>query len=193
MGIANLFKADAVDSNRLEARFAAGEMSAMEELMALHERGIYHLGLRLFASREAAADFCHDVFIRCFEKRHRFNPAKPLKPWLFQVAANLGRDRLRRRREMPLDDQHIQEPAVAPQADRQLENEELKKKVWQAMALVRPVYREVLALRFSSTMSVKEIAQSLNISLSAAKVRLCRGLKAFETAFQEIGGDADVL
>ncbi len=193
MGIVNLFKTDAVDVTGLEARFAAGQMSAMEEIMALYERSIYHLGLRLFSCREAAADFCHDVFIRCYEKRHRFNPAKPLKPWLFQVAVNLGRDRLRRHRETSLDDQHIHEPAVASQADHQLEKEELKKKVWQAMAMVRPIYREILALRFSSTMSVKEIAQSLNISLSAAKVRLCRGLNAFETAFKEIGGEADVL
>lgn len=176
----------------LEARFKAGDMGAMEEIMVLHERGIYQVGLRLFARADLAADFCHDVFIRIYEKRHTFNPAKPLKPWLFQVAVNLGRDKLRRRREIPMETESIPEPAAEPENDKEPLADEDRARIWQAMEMVAPIYREALALRFSSDLKVKEIAKTLGISLSAAKVRLCRGLKAFAEAFKQIGGDHDV-
>jgi RNA polymerase sigma-70 factor, ECF subfamily len=177
------------DPASLEARFVAGDMGAMEEIMALHERGIYQVGLRLFARMDMAADFCHDVFIRIYEKRHTFNPAKPIKPWLFQVAVNLGRDRLRRRREIPMETEQIPEPAVDPQSENEILADETKVQVWQAMAGVAPIYREVLALRFSSDLKVREIADALGISLAAAKVRLCRGLKAFEEAYARGRGE----
>lgn len=193
MSIVELFRTAPVDPASLEARFASGDIRVMEEIMACFEKGIYQVGLRLFSRPDLAADFCHDVFIRAYEKRRTFNPSKPLKPWIFRVAVNLGRDRLRRRREVLLDDPRIPEPEVAPQSENHLLTEETKALVWKAMQLLPPIYREVLALRFSSDMKIAGIAQALNISLSAAKVRLFRGLKAFEEAFERIGGDADVL
>jgi RNA polymerase sigma-70 factor (ECF subfamily) len=181
------------DPSCLEARFKAGDMAAMEEIMALHERGIYQVGLRLFARTDLAADFCHDVFIKIYEKRHKFNPAKPLKPWLFQVAVNLGRDRLRRRREIPMEIEKLPEPFVEAQSENELLTGETQSQVWQAMAEVKPIHREVLALRFSSDLKVQEIADALGISLTAAKVRLCRGLKAFAEVYRRRGGEQHVL
>jgi RNA polymerase sigma-70 factor (ECF subfamily) len=177
----------------LEARFIAGEMAAMEEIISAHERGIYQVGLRLFARTDMAADFCHDVFIRMYEKRHTFNPAKPLKPWLFRVALNLGRDRLRRRREIPMEIEKMPEAGVEPEGDAQMLANETQVQVWKAMAGVPPLYREVLALRFASDLKLQEIADVLRISLGAAKVRLCRGLKAFKDAYGRKGSEHGVL
>lgn len=193
MSLIELLKPTSLDPASLEARFVAGEMSAMEEIMERFEKGLYQVGLRLFSRVDLAADFCHDVFIRIYEKRHTFNPLKPLKPWIFRVAVNLGRDWLRRQREIPMDDRQMPEPEVAPQSENEMLTEETNAQVWKAMTLLTPMYREVLALRFSSDLKVNEIAQALNISLSAAKVRLCRGLKAFEAAYQQIGGESRVL
>jgi RNA polymerase sigma-70 factor, ECF subfamily len=192
MFLFDLFVPEIPNPASLEARFKAGDMGAMEEIMILHERGIYQVGLRLFARADQAADFCQDVFIRIYEKRHTFNAGKPLKPWLFQVALNLGRDKLRRRREIPTEPENLPEPATPPENDRGALAEETQTQVWRAMEQVAPLYREALALRFSSDLKVKEIAAALGISLAAAKVRLCRGLKAFADAYKQIGGDDDV-
>jgi RNA polymerase sigma-70 factor (ECF subfamily) len=184
---------DQPEPSSREARFVAGDMAAMEEIMALHERGIYQVGLRLFSRADMAADFCQDVFIHIYEKRHKFNPTKPLKPWLFQVALNLGRDRLRRRREIPMEIEQMPETVVETQGENEMLSVEDQAQVWKAMAEVAPIHREVLALRFSSDLKVREIAEVLGISLTAAKVRLCRGLKAFEEVYARMGGGRHVL
>ncbi|MCD4814546.1 sigma-70 family RNA polymerase sigma factor [bacterium] len=181
------------DSPALEARFAAGEMTAMEEIMAAHKQGLYRMGFRLFANRERADDFFQDVFIRIYEKRKHYDPSRPLKPWLYQVAMNLGRDQLRRKGEIIMDANDLPEQPHDPQAEKQLLKEEVKQKVWSVIGSMGRTHREILALRFSSDLSHKEIANILNISLSAAKVRLCRGLRAFEDAFRAQGGERYVL
>jgi len=112
---------DQPEPSSREARFVAGDMAAMEEIMALHERGIYQVGLRLFSRADMAADFCQDVFNHIYEKRHKFNPTKPLKPWLFQVALNLGRDRLRRRREIPMEIEQMPETVVETQGENEMQ------------------------------------------------------------------------
>lgn len=184
-------KNSVAEQRTLEVKFASGDMSAMEEIIEKYETGIYHLGLRLFHQTDRAADFCHDVFIKIYEKRHKFNPTKALKPWLFQVAVNLGRDRLRRQREIAVDNQAFYDQGTQPQVEHDLVKEETAKQVGQALGQLSPNYREVLALRFSSDLKLKEIAKVLNINLSAAKVRLCRGLKAFEKAYQALEVDAN--
>jgi RNA polymerase sigma-70 factor, ECF subfamily len=193
MKITDFFKSTPQDPSSLEARFSQGDMNALEEIMLTHQNGIYQLGLRLFSSRDKAADFYQDVFIRLHEKHQHYNPNRPLKPWIYQVAMNLGRDSLRRKREIIMDDERIPEQTEQPQGENQVLADEVKAKVWQVMNQLNPTYREVLALRFSSDLSLKEIAHVLGISLSAAKVRLCRGVKAFESSFKAQGGEQYVL
>ena len=83
----------------LEERFHDGDTAALKELLLIHQKGIYQHGLRLFFNRDIAADFVQDVFIRVYEKCKSYNPSRPFTPWFFTVATNLGRDRLRRKKE----------------------------------------------------------------------------------------------
>ncbi len=194
--IADFFKPATVHPTRLEERFQQGDMAALETIMHNHQKGIYQLGLRLFCDRDKALDFCQDVFIKAYEKCGRYNPALPLKPWLFQVAANLGRDHLRRKREISMADEpalEMPDPEDTQQAEDLIGNDEMKEKIWGIVNQLNATYREIIALRFSSDLSMQEIADALNITLSAAKVRLCRGLKAFEDAFRSQGGEEYVL
>lgn len=193
MTLRAVFKPAAHSSDTLEFRFLQGDMRALEEIIRMYQHGIYQLGLRLFCNRDTAADFAQDVFIKAFEKRRRYNPQKPFKPWLFTVATNLGRDRLRRKRELPLLSDEVHSGDFTDKADTRLIKSELRKKVWTVLEHISPTYREVLALRFSGDLSTKEIAETLGIGLSAVKVRLHRGMKAFETAFKDQGGERYVM
>jgi RNA polymerase sigma-70 factor (ECF subfamily) len=190
--VTDFFKPEAMNTESLEARFVRGDMAAMEEIMLTHQKGIFQLGLRLFCSRDKAADFYQDVFIRIFEKRHTYHPGRPLKPWLYQVAMNLGRDWLRKKQEVSLEE-HMFEPVEMPKAEAVLLDKEVKEKIWQVVSQLHSTQREIIALRFSSDLSLQEIATILGVSLSAAKVRLCRSVKAFEDAFKAQGGEQYVL
>jgi RNA polymerase sigma-70 factor, ECF subfamily len=193
INVAGFFKPKSVSSLTVEDRFHQGDMAALETIMNTYQTGIYRLGLRLFCNRDKAADFCQDVFIKAHEKCGRYNPALPIKPWLFQMAVNLGRDQMRRKQEVIVEDGNIPEPADPHDAENTVLSDELKKKVWQVVNQLGSTYREVIALRFSSDLSMQEIADTLGIKLPAAKVRLCRGLKAFEEAFKAQGGKEYVV
>jgi RNA polymerase sigma-70 factor, ECF subfamily len=179
-----LFTTAAVEPDCIEARFHHGDMTALKEIIILHQRGMYRLGLRLFLDRDAAADFSQDVFIRAHEKCGSYNPSRPFKPWLYQVATNLGRDRLRRKKEIVLEEERMATDETVPNAEDLAVKDEFRRTVWNIVRSLAPTHREILALRFSADLSLQEIADSLGINLSAAKVRLCRGMKAFEEAFR---------
>jgi len=193
MTLGAFFTPATCSADSVESRFRQGDMGALEEIIRLHQHGIYQLGLRLFCNRDAAADFAQDVFIKAFEKCRKYDSRKPLRPWLFTVAANLGRDRLRRKKELPLLSEEIPVAESSDKPDTSLIKRELQKKVWMVLEQISPIYREVLALRFSGDLSTKEIAGALGIGLSAVKVRLHRGMKAFEEAFKAQGGERYVV
>lgn len=168
-------------------------METFEEIMNLYKGGIYQLGLRLFFNREKAARFCQDVFIKAYETRSEYNPDLPIKPWLFQVAANYGMDAVRKKHEVVVPDGNVPELPEKEHAEAIFQKRELKRKIWSVVVRLNATYREIIALRFSSDVSLKEIAAVLGISLAAAKVRLCRGVKAFEEEFKAEGGEEYVM
>jgi len=177
----------------VERHFHEGNMEALKVIMQRHQRDIFQLGLRLFFNREKAADFCQEVFIRAYEKRKKYNPALPVKPWLFTLATNFGRDELRRKKEIIMADGNLPDHPAPEQTESHVQKRELQHKIGSVMSKLGMTYREIIALRFSSDLSLNEIAEVLGISLSAAKVRLCRGIRAFEEQFKADGGEEYVM
>jgi RNA polymerase sigma-70 factor (ECF subfamily) len=58
---------------------------------------------RLTADRNDAEDLVHDTFIQAFDKLSTFKGEASLKTWIFQIATNLARTRLGRRRRWTAD------------------------------------------------------------------------------------------
>ena len=79
--------------------------------------------------------------------------------------------------------------SVAAQGDQELLQQERQAKVQAALAKLKPKYRESLALRFESDLSLKEMAATLGIALGTVKSRLNRGLQAFQKAYESVGGE----
>jgi RNA polymerase sigma-70 factor (ECF subfamily) len=172
-------------NEELERKFYEGDRDALRWVVETYQAAFYRMGWRFFGRGAEAQDFAQDVFVHAFEKRERYDPSRPLKPWLFTVAANLGRESMRRNkhREIPAGDE-LPETGVAPVAEAQLEGEEQRDRVVQLLGSLHPRYREVLALRFESGLSLAETAQVLHLPLGTVKSRLSRGLAAFHGAYQ---------
>lgn len=169
-------------------RFQAGDIEAFRMIIEHYQEKIFRLGLRLFGQTDEAADFAQDTFLRIFEQRGRYDPKRPFENWFFRVAINLGRDQLRRRREIPTGNEPL-ELAIEPQAEPEMLKRERNLRVQQALQKVKPKYREGLALRFELDLNLQEMAQIQGISLGTVKSRMSRGLKAFHKAYQALGGE----
>jgi len=173
-------------------RFHTGDLEALRQLVDHFQGSVFGMGLKLLGTVDDAKDYSQDVFVHAYEKRHKFDPERPFEPWFYKVALNLGRERLRKRREIPRSDampvemfEETGESVVIEKEKREL--------VQQALLKLKPVYRECLVLRFESDLQLQEIAQTLGISLGAVKTRLRRGLMAFKKVYVNGRGGEDGL
>ena len=90
----------------LEA-LVAGEDLALNELIQRHRDALYAFVFRYLRDETAARDVVQECFVRLYFKAASFNPQSTVKTWLYTIAANLCRDRLRwlgrRRNDVSLD------------------------------------------------------------------------------------------
>lgn len=172
----------------LGKRFQAGDREAFGQIIELYQQRLFRMGWRLFGNASDAHDFAQNAFIHVYEQRRRFDSRRPFEPWFYKVALNVGRESLRRRREIPCSDS-LPDPSVGPEADKQMEQEEKRKRVSRVLQGLKPKHREILSLRFESGMALAEIAQVLKTRLGTVKSRLSRGLEAFQQAYLQQGGE----
>jgi len=164
----------------------------VKALLEEHVPRVYRFALRLTANPEDAEDLAQETFLRAWRHRRGIREPGAVRVWLFTIAANLWRDRLRRRKRRPLvldalaDDQ--QAPAMPP--DREAIAREDHDRVVEAMDSLPPRQREVLYLHVWEQLSVGEIARVLGISADAVKASLSLARRRMRERFHAATGEA---
>lgn len=163
----------------------------MRGLLEQHVPRVYRFALRLTGSREMAEDLTQDTLLRAWRRRRQLRDPRSAPVWLFQIAANLWRDRLRRetRRgnqvELLADEQ--QSTATSPQQEA-CDREDVQRAL-AAMDRLPPRQREVLYLHACEELSLGEIAGILNISPEATKANLSLARKRMRRQLKDICRD----
>lgn len=126
-----------------------------------------------------AEEVVQDVFLKAITRVEQYDGSAPVGSWLFAIAANACRDRLRRTRRagwVPIDD--ILEPGDAGEGvDERLIGEERRSLVRAALQHLTKEQREALVLARYHGMPYAEIAHALGISEGAVKTRVFRALE----------------
>lgn len=89
------------DDSALMRRLQAGEEAALGLLMARWELRTKAVIGRLVLNATEADDLAQETFVRVWQQRLRFRPEAEFRPWLFAIAVNLARNRLRWWRRRP--------------------------------------------------------------------------------------------
>jgi len=163
-----------MDDRSLIVRAKAGDERAFEELMRQFERPILGLCTRLLGAGGEAEEAAQDVFFGFYQKFGDFDEERAVEPWLFRVAWNACRDRLRKRK--PLTELTDNMATVAAQG---LLIAELR----DAIERLPDKERAALLLREVEGLETGEVAQRLGISagtvrsqVSTARARLRKWL-----------------
>jgi len=93
-------QADALDRADME-RLAAGQDTALNDLMERHATPVFHFSLRMVGNEDDANDLAQETFVRVFRARASFRPNEKFSTWLFTIAANLARNHFRWRSRHP--------------------------------------------------------------------------------------------
>lgn len=176
----------------------AGESSAFDVLVARWEDRVRGAAWRVLGSEDEAREVAHETFIKAFRGLAGFKREARFSSWLYQIALNLCRDRLRRRRSRPTVS--LDEMAEAgtqlverrPGAHEQLVREDLASAVRRAIQALPEEQREVVILKEYEGLTFLEIAQALGTPVSTVKTRLYRGLGQLRLRLESQGIRAPV-
>jgi RNA polymerase sigma-70 factor (ECF subfamily) len=159
------------DDLGLLTRFLAGERAAFDELMRRHERPIYSLAMRYLRDHDEASDILQRTFLKAFEKASGFERRSLLRTWLYRIAVNLCKNRLRDlgrwQKVDPEEEASLQAPATA---EGSIEDGERQSILLEAVEKLPPRQRQILELRVFGDLSFREIARVLECTENAAKV-----------------------
>jgi RNA polymerase sigma-70 factor, ECF subfamily len=155
----------------------SGDVNSYALLVKRYQKPIYNLMMRMTGSDQDALDLTQETFVRAYEKLEKFSPSAPFFPWLYTMGLNLARDFLRRAKRSPIESYEPDDSfsIESDQYDRLADQIEVQK-VSEVLQSLPVDYREALLLRFHEGLSVGEVAYALGLSLSAAKMRIHRGL-----------------
>jgi RNA polymerase sigma-70 factor (ECF subfamily) len=158
-----------------------------------HRRMLWGLVYRMTGSAADADDLVQETFARALERP----PARtdiPLRPWLVRVAANLARDRLRRRRRQAYTGPWLpspietHEPPAFEVKDEGIDTtgrydlmESISYAFLVALEALKPQQRAVLLLRDVYDYSVRETAEVLGLSEANVKTTLHRARRAMQS------------
>ena len=175
----------------LAARAKSGNVDAFVELSKRHTSRVFQTAYRVTRNRQDAEDVLQEAFLNAFTHMKNFEGRSSFSTWLTRIAINSALMTLRRKRnchEIPIDDGPvgnfvIREPQ-SPMGDPESHyvRGERHKLLRKAIHRLPPIYREVIQLQETKEHSLREIAQSLGITVPAVKSRLSRAKNALRTA-----------
>jgi RNA polymerase sigma-70 factor (ECF subfamily) len=171
----------------------SGEAAALDELARSCRQQAYVCALQLLGNPDDALDVAQDAMVRFFRSLGRFDPKRPVRPWLLQIVRNLVRDRARRKRVRrteslePADDDALRfEPRdESPDPEALAERQQLQRLVWGCLQELPTQYREALVLRDYQDFSYAEIASTLQIPRGTVMSRLHRARRLLHDLVHE--------
>jgi RNA polymerase sigma-70 factor (ECF subfamily) len=149
---------------------------SFEEVFAAEFRPLFRY-LRRRVGAAAAEDLAETAFTTAFANWERLDPERPVRPWLYGIAANLLRHHWRDERRMlrayarsGVDPVLAEEDEAAARLDATARRRELA----ASLAELRPGERELLLLHAWAELSDSEIAAALSLPVGTVKSRLHR-------------------
>lgn len=171
---------DQSDDQQVIAAVLDGNAEAYAVLVERYQKPIFNLMYRMTQSRADALDLAQDTFIKAYEQLHRFREGKKFFPWIYTIGLNRSKNFLREKKLKQTCSMEDFEPGSG--LDYPAQHEEVlcqrldSQRVGRALHQLPMDYREALILRYQEDFSMEEIASTLGLSVSGAKMRVHRGL-----------------
>jgi len=170
-----------MDDVQLMIRVQSGDEAALAALMAEWELPVKGLLMRFLHNERDAADLAQETFVRVWEQRTKYRQGAAFRPWLFAIAVNLARNRLRwwkRRPEVTLDAWSGEGESTT--GAHAAESKERANAVRQAIDELPHDWKEVILLTEFEGMTHAEISAATGTTTKAVESRLYRARSALK-------------
>jgi RNA polymerase sigma-70 factor (ECF subfamily) len=170
----------------LIARVLAGERERFSVLVQRYQEPMFRHALGMLGDADAASDLVQDSFVKAYTHLETCQDPARFAAWMFRIVRNRCMDHLKNRRQhsVPLED----DAASAPAGDDPgtvLERAELGREVRQALESLPEAQREAFLLKHVEGRSYDEMAEMLDASVSALKMRVMRAREALQALLRD--------
>jgi len=191
--------AEPPSDEQLIERYRHGHHAAFEQLIERYRQELFNFLSRFLGDRIAAEDVFQETFLQVHVSAKSFDSDRRFKPWLFTIAANKGRDYLRRRARRPAAEMNAPiaggedkgqsfidlMQADLPGPEEQLDKAELRERVQRSVQTMPAHLREILLLAYFQQLSYQEISDALAIPLGTVKSRLHTAVGTFAKLWKD--------
>lgn len=166
-----------LETEDLIRRCQRGDRLALEALIVRFQTYVYRLCCLVMRNEQDAEDMTQETFLRACRAlpRFQFREGISFEAWLYRIAVNCCRSRMRRRWYQVLPwPERAPEIVAAPeeQPERKLEQHEWRVEILEAIYSLGDKHRMVVILRYYAGMSNEEIAETLGLPSGTVRSRL---------------------
>lgn len=188
------------EDRALMTRVQTGDEAAFGALMERWERPVKSVIARLVFNGTEAEELAQETFVRVWQQREKFRTGAEVRPWVFSIAVNLARNRLRwwrRRPEVALEEWSgaAEDGGGGAEGRRDgeggrgrdggdLERKERAAAVRDAVAALPAELREAIVLFEYEEMSQAEIAVAVGATVKAVEARVARAKEKLRVALR---------
>ena len=181
---------DETSNSELVRKSQLGDKAAFEQLVIRHQDLVFSLAYKLTGNREMANDVAQEAFIRAWKAIEKFRGDSTFSTWIYRITVNTAwtlRKKAKKHNTLNIDDTY--EPIVIDEKkDPELVaiNSDLSSVLINALDKIPIEQRIIVELKNIEGRSHKEIADYLDISVTAAKVRLHRAHQKLRQILEEV-------
>lgn len=174
-----------------------GRSEGFRQLVEKYQRGVFDLAARVLQDDAEAQDVTQETFLRLYQHLPRYKVGHKLSNWLYTIALNLCRNRLRHQkvvRFLSLDfvrpegddrDRVLEFPAGGLSVPGQLEEKEAEEIMDRLVKALPETLRMPFLLRYTRSLSDPEIAEILGLSINHVRVQISRAKQRLWDQFGE--------
>ena len=175
------------DTQQIAQGLRQRDLAVLHALVCQYQYRLVRYLTYLLGRRDPVDDLVQETWLRVLERGHSYDGKSRFEPWLFAVARNLALDYARKRHPVSLDssEQDLPYPASAAASPfEQAARTEDAQRLAHSLAILEPIYREALVLRFQEDLSLQEMSDVVGASVSTVSSRIYRGLAALRSQME---------
>jgi len=177
-----------MDSHWLE-QCREGDSIAIEKMVHLYQKDVYRLALSILDDFDEAQDGTQETFLAALRALDSFRESAAFKTWLFSIAINVCRSRLRHGKNRMRVQQILQSLFHLHSEVEQPENNTIQNEadadLWCAIRTLNDKLRIPVVLRYYHDLPVVDIAAMLNIPPGTVHSRLNHAREKLRTLLKE--------
>ncbi|WP_016778492.1 RNA polymerase sigma factor [Anaerophaga thermohalophila] len=166
-----------------------GQTEAFSRLVEKYRQKVFQTSMGFLHNADDAEDLTQDIFVKVWHSLKSFDGRSTFSTWLYRIAVNQAINRVRKnklRSFVGINNEVNESQYSGNYAEENLEREEQKKQIWQAINKLKSNQKKAFVLFYYQELSIKEVAEVMDMSQKATESLVFRARKNLQKALLTI-------